>query len=80
MKKLYRSRNNKVITGLIGGIGEYLDIDPTILRVFYIFFLFIGMFFLPALAYIVASAVVPEEPYHLDRKADEEAEAGRRKE
>lgn len=33
MKKLYRSETNKRIAGVCGGIGEMLDIDPTIIRV-----------------------------------------------
>lgn len=80
MKKLYRSRNNKVITGLIGGMGEYLDVDPSILRVVYIFFTFFGMFFLPVLAYFVASVIVPEEPYYLDKKGEEDSKGKRHKE
>ena len=74
MKKLYRSRDNKIITGLIGGLGEYLDIDPPILRVVYIFFLFFGMFFFPAIAYLVASLIVPEEPHYLKGRQEEKGE------
>ncbi len=40
-KKLYRSTQNKVICGLLGGIGEYLDIDPAILRVGFIIVAFL---------------------------------------
>ena len=32
-KKLYRSRTNSIIAGICGGLGEYLNVDPTILRV-----------------------------------------------
>jgi len=32
-RKLYRSGKNKVIAGICGGIGEYLDIDPVVIRV-----------------------------------------------
>ncbi len=32
-KKLYRSRTNRVFTGLAGGIGEYFNIDPTLVRI-----------------------------------------------
>lgn len=80
MKKLYRSRSNKVITGLIGGMGEYLDVDPSILRVIYVFFIFFGMFFLPVLAYFVASAIVPEEPYYLDKKGEKDSDGKKHKE
>ena len=31
-KKLYRSRKNRMLCGVCGGIGEYLNIDPTLVR------------------------------------------------
>ena len=36
MKKLYKSNTDKVFAGILGGIGEYFDIDPTILRLAYV--------------------------------------------
>jgi Putative stress-responsive transcriptional regulator len=36
MKKLYRSRENKVLAGVCGGIGEYFEIDPVIVRLIWI--------------------------------------------
>jgi phage shock protein C len=35
-KTLYRSKSNKVIAGVCGGIGEYLDIDPTVIRLLWV--------------------------------------------
>ncbi|MDD4248763.1 MAG: PspC domain-containing protein, partial [Methanosarcina sp.] len=32
MKKLYRSKKSRIIAGVCGGIGEYLDVDPTLIR------------------------------------------------
>ncbi len=32
-KKLYRSRNKKVVAGIAGGLGDYLDVDPVIIRI-----------------------------------------------
>lgn len=32
MKRLYRSKNDRMLCGVCGGIGEYLDIDPTLIR------------------------------------------------
>lgn len=58
MKKLYRSRTNRKISGVCGGIGEYFDIDPTIIRVCWaIFSLIYGV---GILAYIIAIFVIPE--------------------
>lgn len=59
MKKLYRSEKNKVWLGVLGGLGEYFNIDPVILRVgFVLIFVFTG--FVPALiAYLLAAAIMP---------------------
>ncbi len=32
MKRLYRSKDNRVLCGVCGGIGDYLNVDPTIIR------------------------------------------------
>jgi phage shock protein C len=40
-KKLFRSEENKVLFGILGGLGEYFDVDPTIYRLFFLFFIFI---------------------------------------
>ncbi len=59
MKKLYRSNKNKVWLGVFGGLGEYLNTDPVILRVIFILvFVFTG--FVPGLiAYILVALVIP---------------------
>ena len=59
-KRLYRSRKNRMIAGVCGGIGEYFDVDPTIIRLLWILFIFAGG--AGILAYIVAWVVVPERP------------------
>ncbi|MEJ2441498.1 MAG: PspC domain-containing protein [Patescibacteria group bacterium] len=60
-KKLYRSRENKVLAGIIGGLGEYLDVDPTFLRLVWLFvFISTGMF--PGLlVYLIAIFIVPKK-------------------
>lgn len=45
MKQLYRSETNKVWKGVIGGFGEYFEIDPTLLRVFFAVFVLVTGFF-----------------------------------
>ncbi|WP_075074035.1 PspC domain-containing protein [Longilinea arvoryzae] len=59
-KRLYRSRTDRMIGGVCGGLGKFLDIDPTIIRVV----VAIITFPFPAtiLAYFVMLLVVPEEP------------------
>ena len=60
-KKLYRSRKDKMIGGVAGGLAEYFDIDPTLVRILFIVTLFIGGG--GFLAYIIMWIVVPEEPF-----------------
>ena len=61
MKKLYRSRTNKMVAGVSGGIGEYLNIDPTIVRIVWLVALIIPPhFFLEVLLYCVLWAVIPK--------------------
>jgi phage shock protein PspC (stress-responsive transcriptional regulator) len=60
MKKLYRSRTNRILGGVCGGIGEYFDIDPTIIRLLWILFIFAGGSGI--IAYIIALLIVPEQP------------------
>ena len=59
-KKLYRSRFNKKIAGVCGGIAEYFNIDATIVRIIWVVLAFIP--FIPALLYIIFALVIPENP------------------
>jgi len=55
-KRLYRSRTNRWIAGVCGGIGEYLNIDPTIIRILAIIIPGFGW-----LAYLILAIVIPSE-------------------
>ena len=57
-KKLYRSRQQRVIGGVCGGIAEYFDIDPILVRLGFILFFFADGAGL--LAYIIAWIIIPE--------------------
>ncbi len=57
-KRLYKSQTNRKLCGVCGGIGEYLNIDPTVIRLLWILFTFCGGCGL--LAYIIAAIVMPE--------------------
>jgi len=60
IKRLYRSRKNRMLCGVCGGLGEYLGIDPTIVRLLWIIFsLAYGA---GILAYILACIVIPLKP------------------
>ncbi len=60
-KKLYRSRTNRKIAGVCGGIAEYFDIDPVVVRLSAVALLLLGAGSI-ALVYIIMWIVVPEEP------------------
>lgn len=51
-----------MIGGVCGGIGEYFDIDPTLVRVLFVFGAFIGVPGALALIYLVMLILVPQEP------------------
>jgi phage shock protein C len=60
-KKLYRSNTDKMIGGVSGGIAEYFEIDPTIVRILFVLAVFFGGGGL--IAYIILWIIVPEKPY-----------------
>lgn len=59
-KRLYRSRTNRVIAGVAGGIGEYFDIDPLVVRLIFVLLAIGGGS--GVLLYLVAWLIIPEEP------------------
>lgn len=65
MKHLYRSHNNKMIGGVCGGLAEYFDIDPVIVRIIAVVLLLPGG--LPGLLpYIILWVIVPTAPHESD--------------
>jgi len=74
MKKLYRSSTNKVLKGIIGGFGEYFNIDPILLRVIFIFFV-LATGIIPGIAtYVIALFIVPKRPIAQAEVVDEKNE------
>ena len=57
MKRLYKSNTNRVISGVCGGIAEYINIDPTLVRLAWLALTFFGGS--GVLIYIVAAIVMP---------------------
>lgn len=62
-KKLYRSNLSKMICGVCGGIANYFNIDPTIVRLLFVLFGF-WSFGTGILAYLVLAVIVPNSPYN----------------
>ncbi len=58
-RRLYRSSSNKKIAGVCGGIGEYFDVDPTLIRVAWIIFAILGGSGI--LAYLICMIVMPKD-------------------
>ena len=59
--RLYRSRDDRMITGVAGGVAEHLDADPSIIRIVWALLIFLTGG-LALLVYIVMAIVVPERP------------------
>jgi phage shock protein C len=61
-RKLYRSRGNRVVGGVLGGAADYLGVDATLLRVIYAALAIFTSFFPAFVLYVIAMAVIPDEP------------------
>ncbi|OEF97832.1 PspC domain-containing protein [Desulfuribacillus alkaliarsenatis] len=59
MRKLYRSKSNKMIGGVCGGIAEYLHMDPTVVRVLYVIVTLFTWFFPALILYIALLFIMP---------------------
>ena len=59
--RLYRSRNERMIAGVAGGMAEYLDVDPTVIRILWILATFLGG--ITILLYPIMAIIVPLAPY-----------------
>ena len=58
-KKLYRNTKNKMIAGVCSGLAEYVNIDPTIVRLIWAL---IGLSGAGIIAYLIAAIIIPEKP------------------
>ncbi len=66
MKKLYRSIENRKIAGVCGGLAEYFDLDPVIVRIVFVLSVFVG----GLLVYLVIWIMVPFKDKNLEIKCD----------
>ncbi len=60
VKRLYRSRTNKMLGGVCYGFADYFQVDPSIIRIAWVLFTMLGGAGL--LAYLICWLVLPEEP------------------
>jgi phage shock protein C len=61
-RQLFRRGDNRMIGGVCAGLGEYFNIDPTLIRLAFVFFSLIGFAGAMMIAYLVILLLVPEEP------------------
>lgn len=59
-KRLYKIEDGKILDGVCGGIAQYLDMDPTVIRLLWI--LFTAMGGSGILAYIICAIIIPRQP------------------
>ena len=72
-KKLYRSQNERMIAGVCGGIAEYTNLDPTIVRLLFVLLFFLGGNGL--LVYLILMIVMPLGPATLNPGQPEKSES-----
>ncbi len=65
-KKLYRSTGNRMIAGVCGGLAEYFNVDPTVIRLAYVLLSVFTAAFPGILVYIIATLIIPQDPGYTD--------------
>jgi len=79
MKRLYKSNSNFVFSGVLGGLGEYYEVDPTVLRLAFIVLVLVTGGFPGIVAYIIAAIIVPDKPtpvhiHHTEKQEEKKEE------
>jgi phage shock protein C len=70
-KKLYRSREDRIIAGVMGGLGEYFNVDPTLLRIGYVVLSVFTALAPGIVAYLLMAIVMPSKPEIIHEKVHE---------
>ena len=60
-KKLTRSADNRMLAGVAGGLAEYLDMDPALIRILFVIIALLGGGFTGILIYVVLWIIMPEQ-------------------
>jgi phage shock protein C len=60
MKRLRRSRKERMIAGICGGLAEYFEVDPTVVRIVYVLVSILSVAFPGILVYIILWIIIPE--------------------
>ncbi len=62
VRRLYRSRNDKIIAGVCGGLANYFSIDPTVMRVIYVVLLVVTGIIPMIVLYLLMWVLIPVQP------------------
>lgn len=62
MKRIYRSKKDKVMAGIFGGLGEMYSVDPTLLRLIFVFIAIITGVIPFFITYVIAWTIIPKGP------------------
>ncbi len=62
MKRMYRSKKDRKIAGICGGLGEYFDVDSTLLRLIFVLLLFTTGFAPIIITYLIGWIIIPLNP------------------
>jgi phage shock protein C len=60
-KKLYRSKTNRIFAGICGGLGEYMNMDPVLVRLIWLLVVVFTGVFPGLLVYILAIYIIPNK-------------------
>jgi phage shock protein C len=66
MKRLMRSNRHKMIAGVCGGIADYFNMDPTVVRILYVIVSIVSVAFPGILAYIIMWIIIPRSNIYYD--------------
>ncbi len=61
VKRLYRTQHDRKLAGVCGGLGKYLNIDPTVVRIIFIVLIIPTAFFTMPIAYLIGTFLIPNE-------------------
>jgi len=67
-KRIYRSEKDKMISGVCGGLGEYLNVDPTLIRLAWVAVTVFTAVAPGVLAYLIAAVIIPAAPDNPESK------------
>jgi len=62
IKKLYRSRTNRVFAGVAGGVAEYFEVDSVLMRLIFVLLAILTGFFPMVIVYLIMMVVIPKNP------------------